>query len=204
MSKLIRIDEEVARFSFEVHLRERCPSWFVAFTNPTAGPWKRILAPDSEGNCGEVHRFEQKALRPDLVIVNDNLQVAIIIEAKDDLAKLGRVKQADNSIEAARSVAEVLGAHHGNRFWGTRADFPVVFGLLWGSTGGATDTQVNTVFELYCDRLESIPRVVDTVIGIESGRHGEDGPLTCKGQISPGGTTESHALLNAILDDLAL
>ena len=36
-----RLTEEIARWAFEIICREN-PNWYVAFTNPTAGPWKTI------------------------------------------------------------------------------------------------------------------------------------------------------------------
>ena len=55
--KLVSISEEIVRWSFEISVN-RSDDWLIAFTNPTAGPWKRITAPDSDGKRGEIHRFE--------------------------------------------------------------------------------------------------------------------------------------------------
>jgi len=184
MTRLVRIDEEVARFAFEVHLREYGTDWFVAFTNPTAGPWKRIMAPDSDGVWGETHRFEREALRPDLVIVNDILRFVLILEAKDELAKLGNAGQVASSVEAATTIAGVLSTKGSNRYWGVRSTFNVGFGLLWGATPPAKEADVHAVFLTYADALASAVIVADTIVGIECSREASDGALICTGRTS--------------------
>ncbi len=77
-------NEEIARWSTEVYLKNHVDlGWWVAFTNPTAGPWKKILALSEEGTFVEIHRFIREGERPDLILVNDKLKVVVIVEAKD-------------------------------------------------------------------------------------------------------------------------
>ena len=45
------LTEELARWAFEILCREG-DECYVAFTNPTAGPWKTIKAKDDKGNFG--------------------------------------------------------------------------------------------------------------------------------------------------------
>ena len=77
-----RLTEEISRWAFEIRCRESL-DWYIAFTNPTAGPWKTIKGTDQFGKEGEVYRFELEQPRPDIILVNDKLRVIVIIEAKD-------------------------------------------------------------------------------------------------------------------------
>lgn len=90
-----RLTEEIARWAFEVLLSKN-PDWYIAFTNPTAGPWKRVTAINERGVEGEVHRFARDEERPDLLLISDKYEVVIIIEAKDSLPKLIKDKQIKN------------------------------------------------------------------------------------------------------------
>ena len=82
-----RLTEEISRWAFEIRCRESL-DWYIAFTNPTAGPWKTIKGTDQFGKEGEVYRFELEQPRPDIILVNDKLRVIVIIEAKDSIEKL--------------------------------------------------------------------------------------------------------------------
>jgi hypothetical protein len=184
LTRLVRIDEEVARFAFEVHLRERCPQWFVAFTNPTAGPWKRVMAPDSSGTWGEVHRFEREELRPDLIVVNDESAVVLIIEAKDDLAKLATNTQASKSVEALENISTVLASKSSVPFWGARSDFVAICGLLWGGLSRSAATDITALFSLYARYLARVDRVAETILGIECVRGAGDRSVACSARLS--------------------
>ena len=115
-----KLTEEISRWAFEICIN-RHNSWFIAFTNPTAGPWKRIMGRNSNGEVGEVHRFEREEMRPDLVLVCDELQVVLIIEAKDSLTKLLTDKQMDKSADVVRGLAQTLRNKKSKPFWGERA-----------------------------------------------------------------------------------
>ena len=59
------INEEIVRWAFEVFLRNKSEDkWWVAFTNPTAGPWKKIEAPNNGGKLFEIYRFAREEDRP--------------------------------------------------------------------------------------------------------------------------------------------
>lgn len=203
MTRLVRVDEEVARFAFEVHLRERTSSWFIVFTNPTAGPWKRIMAPDSEGEWGEVHRFERESLRPDLVLVSDEMQLVLIIEAKDNLAKLGVSKQAQSSITAAASVARTLRNSGANPYWGERSSYWHIFGILWGSTESEREAAVQNTLQLYLEKLGPLKDLLKrTTFGIECLE--EEGFLTCHGRPLTEGSTDPDVPLKSLYSSLSL
>lgn len=127
-----RLTEEISRWAFEVSCANRS-CWFIAFTNPTAGPWKTIKCTNSDGKVGEVYRFELEETRPDILLVNDNLRLIIVIEAKDSLTKLISGNQVEKSVEVVNQLSSILGDKRHNPFWGERADYCIITGILWGA-----------------------------------------------------------------------
>ena len=62
-----RLTEEFARWAFEIVCKQS-PNWYIAFTNPTAGPWKAINAFDKKGREGRIYSFDAKDKRPDIIL----------------------------------------------------------------------------------------------------------------------------------------
>jgi len=178
-----RLTEEIARWAFEVHIAT-ATDWKIVFTNPTAGPWKRLMAPDSNGTIGEVHRFEREEDRPDLVLVNDALQVLLIIEAKDTLEKLVSMEQIKKSSDVAISLAHTLSKKEKNPYWAKRAQYTTMVGLLWGATEKTNETSRKELFSKYRDSLK--PELHNTMspvlLGIESNK--DQGTIVCTGLVS--------------------
>lgn len=135
-----QLTEEIARWRFEV-LVHACPSWFVAFTNPTAGPWKRVMGRDRDGKEGEVYRFPRDSDRPDLILVCDELRSLAIIEAKDSMAKLMVDVQITKSAQVVKDLARILSGLKHNAFWGARSEYSVYPGLLWGGERASTKAE---------------------------------------------------------------
>ena len=96
--KLKMVSEEIVRWAFEVSLHQS-DDWKIAFTNPTAGPWKRVMALNAGGVSGEVHRFENDEKRPDLIIYSDKHRVVIIVEAKPDIGGLSTEEQIEKTLK---------------------------------------------------------------------------------------------------------
>ena len=171
------LTEEIARWAFEIKCIES-EDWFVAFTNPTAGPWKTIKGLDDEGKEGEVYRFGSKEPRPDIVLVSDRLQLIIIFEAKDSIGKLTASNQASKSIEVVNTLCEVLKSKTNNEYWGERANYPVITGLLWGAETPSNQNKRDETFDEYHTELENYSDIVkDIIIGIETRR--DENTLTC-------------------------
>ena len=73
MRSINRLNEEIARWAFEILFKTNT-EWKIAFTNPTAGPWKTIKANSLTDNTeGEVYRFILEEDRPDIIMYNDRL-----------------------------------------------------------------------------------------------------------------------------------
>jgi hypothetical protein len=125
------VSEEIVRWAFEVSLNAGS-KWNIAFTNPTAGPWKRVMAADSNGVVGEVHRFEIDEKRPDLIIYSDTYQIVVIIEAKTDLKGLADAKQIEKTSALYKNLEKLMRSKSGNSHWGKRSKYQYVLGLLWG------------------------------------------------------------------------
>jgi hypothetical protein len=160
--KLVSINEEIVRWSFEISVN-RSDDWFVAFTNPTAGPWKRITAPDSKGKIGEIHRFEIDETRPDLILVNDKTQQVLIIEAKTTFSDLSKPVQLVKTSQLFASLTDKLRNISNNNFWGTRCRYEFLLGLLW-SSGDEPKSQILKTCQEY---LESIAGLTDDIICIQ-------------------------------------
>lgn len=178
MRNINKLNEEIARWAFEILFTDRS-DWVIAFTNPTAGPWKTIKASNEFGEIGEVYRFALKENRPDIVMYNDELHIVMIIEAKDSIDKLIAGDQADKSAEVVNDLASKLKSLSCNPYWSRRTEYSVVLGILWGSRDEPESEEVKEeVYDIYQSLITSHGDVSrDLVIGIESLY--ADGEITC-------------------------
>lgn len=167
-----RLTEEIARWAFEVVCKQN-DEWYIAFTNPTAGPWKTIKGLNKSGQEGEVFRFELEETRPDILLVNDKMKIIIIIEAKDSLDKLVSGNQAKKSAEVVVQLAKILATFDRNQFWGERAHYSVITGLLWGAENRTSQNEREYVFDTYHDWLPNDSGInTSFIMGIETCRQG--------------------------------
>lgn len=169
MRSINRLNEEIARWAFEILFKDR-NDWVITFTNPTAGPWKTIKASDIHGEMGEVYRFALKENRPDIVMYNDALRTVMIIEAKDDIDKLIAGDQAEKSAEVVNDLAVKLRTLSENPYWSMRTDYSIVLGILWGSNDEpASNRSKERVYDKYQSLITRDGSVSsDLVVGIES------------------------------------
>lgn len=124
-------NEEIARWTTEVYVQTHTDlGWWIAFTNPTAGPWKKILALSDEGTFVEIHRFIREGERPDLILVNDKLKTVVIVEAKDSFEKLYNNTQMTKSIRVIKEITDVLN-NSKNPVWASRLTYKVIPSFLW-------------------------------------------------------------------------
>jgi hypothetical protein len=145
------INEEIARWVTEVYIRtQRSKDWWVAFTNPIAGPWKKITALNGEGVPIEIYRFEREGERPDLILVNDKYKLIIIIEAKDFYQKLVAGDQMEKSVRVIAEVSKIL-EDCKNEHWGERSTYRIVPSFLWFAPDPKKileeDSKVRSAFE---------------------------------------------------------
>lgn len=172
-----KLTEELARWTFEVACKEN-KDWFIAFTNPTAGPWKTIKGLDSDGNEGEVYRFELEETRPDIVIVNDKLRLVLIIEAKDSLSKLVKREQVEKSVEVVDQLTRLLRSKRNNRFWGDRAGYRMITGLLWGNKSSSDEMLIRDAYDMYYREMCKYKLDSSFIFGVETLQSGND--LECR------------------------
>lgn len=167
--RINKLNEEISRWAFEI-IFKRNPHWRIAFTNPTAGPWKTIKALNSEGVEGEVYRFPLEETRPDIILYNDELEAVLIIEAKDSLNKLVTGNQAEKSVEVVEHLTNILSGLGDNPYWGRRAYYPTYMGILWGSRDVlSNNTAVSAVFDTYYAIAQTKQHLnKDFIIGVES------------------------------------
>lgn len=174
-----RLTEEIARWAFEVNIR-KSKAWYIAFTNPTAGPWKRVMANTPDGVPGEVYRFPRDNDRPDLILVSDTHKTVLIIEAKDSLPKLLVRDQMAKSVDVIASLARVLKSLRHNKYWGARCDYSVVPGVLWGADTRSEERIVGDCVRQYGRELNRLGDLVSTdFLAIEVVRNLSDKSLAC-------------------------
>lgn len=180
MRRMNRLNEEIARWAFEILFKTNT-SWHIAFTNPTAGPWKTIKAVSLQsGKEGEVYRFMLEEDRPDIIMYNDELRAVLVFEAKDGLRKLMERKQAEKSAAVAAKLANILCAKGRNAFWKGREGYRVLLGLLWGSSEiPETDEEKEQLYDCYHGLVQGMGSVCpDVIIGVETLYSG--GALKCE------------------------
>lgn len=134
------LNEEIARWATEVYIKKNPQlNWWIAFTNPTAGPWKKVTVPDDEGASVEIYRFVREEERPDLILVNDELGAILIVEAKDYVEKLIAGDQMVKSIRVIEAMTKVLNQSE-NLHWKKRKNYKIIPAFLW-MCGSASNIQ---------------------------------------------------------------
>lgn len=153
--KINRLNEEISRWAFEIKI-EQLEDWKIVFTNPTAGPWKKIQVKNSKGQEGEVYRFKLEEKRPDIVAINDDLKLILIIEAKDDIEKLLNKEQLEKTVKVTEDIAIILKETQNNIYWENRYKYDVVLGLLWGSNDSlSTSEEINKLFKAHLEEIKN-------------------------------------------------
>ena len=161
--ELVSISEEIVRWSFEISVN-RSVDWVIAFTNPTAGPWKRITAPNGDGKIGEIHRFEIDETRPDLILVNDKTQQVWIIEAKTTFNDLRKPAQLAKTSHLFKELTIKLQNVLNNDFWGSRSRYEYSLGLLW-SAGDETTAQISETCREYLKNIVGLTKDIICIQG---------------------------------------
>lgn len=203
MRSINRLNEEIARWAFEILYKENT-SWVIAFTNPTAGPWKTIKASSlRNGNVGQVYRFILEEDRPDIIMYNDELQAVIIVEAKDSLIKLIDRSQAIKSAAVVVKLANLLRNATTNNFWRGRENYKVILGLLWGATDyPETITAKEQLYDYYHQIVEGEEGVyTDLIIGLETLFSNES--LACSAFYKNYGNSEAlgERIINSLIEE---
>ena len=181
MKMIKRLNEEIARWAFEIIFKAN-DSWKIAFTNPTAGPWKTIkTVSKNTGNEGEVYRFILEEDRPDVIMFNDSLEAVIIFEAKDSLDKLLETSQAVKSAAVVVKLADLLQSKGNNEFWKGRENYKIILGLLWGSSDKPEDDYKKIrLYDHYHSLIQDKESVYkDLIVGVETLY--SNGNLKCTG-----------------------
>jgi len=91
MEEVYTINEEIVRQTLEVKFQvssETKDEWFISFSNPTAGPWKKIMFITEDYKIIRIGGYEKEEKRPDLIVYSRTHKLLFIIEAKDYLPEL--------------------------------------------------------------------------------------------------------------------
>ena len=167
------LSEEIVRWRVEVSVRNSKQFW-TAFSNPTAGPWKFVEGYDDTGKRGEVHRFARDDKRPDLIVVCDSARAVLIFEAKDKITKLATQRQIVQSAGVIRRLGIVLEGKERSPYWGVRAHYTVIPGIIWGTVSQPGDGEFTSVASRWMEHLDS-----DGLLGIAVIQE-RSGALRCK------------------------
>lgn len=199
--KINRLNEEISRWAFEIKI-EMIPEWKIIFTNPTAGPWKRIMCSDEFNNVGEVYRFQLEEERPDIIMINDSLEAIVIIEAKDSLSKLIEQSQISKTVEVTDIMARMFKNKSDNKYWGKRSKYKTYLGLLWGSETPNSEEEIDMLFKEHYKISKNKNDISDTVIiGIETIYNSEKNFMKCIPHYYYG---EENDFINSLIVSLAL
>lgn len=199
--KINRLNEEISRWAFEIKI-EVIPEWKIIFTNPTAGPWKRIMCSDEFNNVGEVYRFQLEEERPDIIMINDSLEAIVIIEAKDSLSKLIEQSQISKTVEVTDIMARMFKNKSDNKYWGKRSKYKTYLGLLWGSETPNSEEEIDMLFKEHYKISKNKNDISDTVIiGIETIYNSEKNFMKCIPHYYYG---EENDFINSLIVSLAL
>lgn len=177
MTYTYKLTEEIARWAFEIKCTE-AEDWYIAFTNPTAGPWKSMKCLNEDNLEAEIYRFGANEDRPDIVLVNDKCQSIIIIEAKDSLHKLVEGNQVSKSIKVVNNIAKIL-KNCQSPFWGKkRQQYSVYLGLLWGCEDFNSKKDIDNVTSTYYRLMKEYENINSSkIINIITQKQNEQ--LTC-------------------------
>jgi len=94
------LTEPVCLQAVIISLKSR--GWDEWFSNPTAGPWKRIRIPGVQ-NLKDIG-FEKEETRPDLIVYNAKNSVVLVLEVKDNIEKLIDVTNNNHQLIKTISV----------------------------------------------------------------------------------------------------
>lgn len=177
MKRDYRLTEEFARWAFEIECKKTA-GWYIAFTNPTAGPWKAISGINRDGIEGRFYTFDSKENRPDIVLVNDHLKLVMIFEAKSKISDLIKDAQCKKSTKVVADIGKQLQKTRSNEFWGRRYLYSIVLGLLWGNDTSISSEKYDALFNAYYDEISAYDNIDKrAIVGIEVTK--KDGKLEC-------------------------
>lgn len=163
MKYTYKLTEEFARWAFETRCNET-EDWYIAFTNPTAGPWKVMKCLNEDKIENEIYRFGSNEERPDIVLINDKLNLIIIFEAKDLLHKLIEGNQAEKSVKVVSDITKFLRTCSSPNWGRKRQNYTICLGLLWGCEEFENMEKINTVLDTYSKIIQKYENVNHSII----------------------------------------
>jgi hypothetical protein len=146
----VDLSEEIVRWVFELEIL-KSTSRLVLFTNPTAGPWKRVVVKTDKVEY-ELFRFGRDEERPDVIALCDARRLLLIIEAKE------RVEQFNADVirktfELTRRFKELFANYDKHEDWLSRREYTVQAGFLFGAHGDAEATKAAATLKRHIGEL---------------------------------------------------
>ncbi|NQT06924.1 MAG: hypothetical protein HQ575_05220 [Candidatus Omnitrophica bacterium] len=176
-----KITEEIVRFAFEVYIGRFAKKWSILFTNPTAGPWKKIVLNTGETSM-EIGRYKREEKRPDLILFLKDPAICIVVEAKDAFNKINNEDQIEKSFSVFKKERKRIQEHSAfNTF--INKDIHFINSYLWyDTTAKNIDTLKNSYFRQHVNEGHLL-----CIVGTK-----KDGNLCFKGEL----VAKNEALLN--------
>ena len=142
--KSTKLSEEIVRWKFELDANIEGIR-YIAFTNPTAGPWKTVNGPVWEERY-TLHSFGKKEPRPDVILVCDRLKQIYVIEAKDSAKKLDK-ETIEKTYEISETFRRRFSTYTAHASWQNRLTYSLITGFIFGSTIAKYEDEANALLD---------------------------------------------------------
>lgn len=165
------LTEEIARQAVEVIFRDAATDWYVAFSNPTAGPWKLIRL-QVKGSAIQVGTYLKEELRPDLILQSPRNRQLLVLEAKrsvDELLRPGQLRRTADVFAAETERLSTLLASHGEE------PHAVGVGFIYPTHSAAADRA--RLRDAFMDELAEASSDIDAYLTIIVERAAPSGDL---------------------------
>ncbi|MDG6919650.1 MAG: hypothetical protein JRN62_09505 [Nitrososphaerota archaeon] len=133
----------------------RSGRWEEWFSNPTAGPWKKVRI-EGVGDEDQI-RFEKEQDRPDLVVADRKSGLVIMLEAKDSIGSLLETAQIRKSIGVFASgfvrLDSILARHGSRLFAGTEPK--LICGYLFPTASQTDILELNRLHMQEANRIKN-------------------------------------------------
>lgn len=188
------LTEEIARQAVEVIFRDETTDWHVAFSNPTAGPWKLIRLQIGDSIL-QVGTYLKEELRPDLILQSAANRLLLVLEAKRSIAELLRPGQLSKTVGVFAAETERLTsvlADHG------QDPHAVGVGFIYPTHGAAADRE--RLRSALLPELEAASSEIDAYVTmiVQPETSGDLGVAWHVDEVTPAGSTLEATLAQSL------
>lgn len=170
-----KLSEEICLQCMEVVFEKN--GWKEWFTNPTAGPWKKIRIEGVEDE--ELLRFRKEEDRPDLILAHESKQLIMVLEAKDNINGLlsssgGQIKKSTKVFKAMfEKLLTILRKHGEAIYGGSKPSTLLLCGYIFPIASSVKKMehdleQLNQLHEKECKEMKEVRLVPHMIFAITS------------------------------------